>query len=359
MRRLAKLAVLATMVLGATRGSAQSPSPGAPRACGDSRVAAAADSLASRFDDHQFVFIGSTHGDLKIEQFLTCLVTRPAFASRATDIVVEWASGAHQQLLDRYTLALDSIADRSLMPMWLDTDSPTLWATLPQVREFVHTLKAVNHTLPLSKRIRLIGGNEVIPWAGIRAVEDLAPYPYRTNRIPHVLVEHLAKEPGNRTLVVYGDCHIHYGANNFMLDLADALGRERLFVVGRIGELTPEDRAFLTATSDPRYAFFVPATRIPRSVEAPPSLRVCGEDAAKPVTDYIDGLVYLGPTADRSLVGAIPLTTDQQRELARRSAIMADRQQTMRVRHEGKSQWFRAHPNDFPRRPALATGPRR
>src|SRR5829696_7870954 len=167
MRNVAKLGVLTTLILGAPAPTAQALTPSAPRACADSGVAAAADSLASRFDDHQFVFIGSTHGDLKIEQFLMCLVTRPAFTARATDIVVEWASGAHQQLIDRSTLALDSIADHGLVPIWLDTDSPTLWTTLPQVREFVHTLKDVNRTLPPSRRIRLIGGNEIIPWASI------------------------------------------------------------------------------------------------------------------------------------------------------------------------------------------------
>jgi hypothetical protein len=321
-------------------------------------MAAAADSLSARFDDHQLVFIGSTHGDLKIAQFLMCLIGRPAFTRRATDILVEWASGADQLLIDRYILALDSVPSDSLASIWLDTDSPTLWVTLPQVREFVHTLRDVNRSLLPAKRIRLIGGNEVIPWARVRVVEDLAPYPYRTNRVPHLIVEHLAKTPGNRTLVVYGDCHIHYGAG-IMSDVVDALGRGRLFVTGRIGEPAPADRAFLAATGDLRNPFFVPASRFPRGVEAPPALRVCGEDASKPLADYIDGFVYLGPAPDRSLVGTIALTSDQQRELARRASIMADPQTTMRIRYQARDQWFRAHPNDFPSRPSLGTVRRR
>jgi hypothetical protein len=50
-------------------------------------------------------------------------------------------------------------------------------------------------------------------------------------------------------------------------------------------------------------------------------------------------------------VGAIPLTTKQQQELARRSSIMADGRQTMRARYQGRAQWFSAHPNDLPARP--------
>ena len=294
-------------VLSAATGAAQSSSTSPPSTCRDSGTAAVADSLSARFDHHQFVFIGSTHGDLKIEQFLMCLVSRTTFTQRATDILVEWASGAHQRLIDRYVLSLDSIASDSLERIWLDTDSPTLWATLPQVREFVHALRDVNRSLPATKRIRLIGGNEVIPWARVRSLEDLAPYPYRTNRVPHLIVEHLAKAAGNKTLVVYGDCHIHYGAN-IMSDVVDALGRGQLFVTGRIGEPAPADRVFLAAAGDSRSAFFTLASRFPRGVEVPPSLRVCGENVRTPLADYIDGFVYLGPTPDRNLVGAIPLT---------------------------------------------------
>jgi hypothetical protein len=57
----------------------------------------------------------------------------------------------------------------------------------------------------------------------------------------------LAKTPGNRTLVVYGDAHIRYLGNNFMGDIEAALGRANLLVVGRMGELRPEERGYLPA----------------------------------------------------------------------------------------------------------------
>lgn len=72
----------------------------APNRCTTAAAAAAADALAAKFDDHQFIFIGSTHGDRKIEEFLMCLVTRPAFHQRSTDIVTESASSGQQRLLD-------------------------------------------------------------------------------------------------------------------------------------------------------------------------------------------------------------------------------------------------------------------
>lgn len=254
--------------------------------CPNPSAAAAADALSASFDNHQFVFIGSTHGDAKIEDFLRCLVSRPGFKRRVTDIVVEWASSGHQRLLDRYLLSLDDLSAEALEPIWFDTDQPTLWATMPQVRHFVTTLREINRTLPAAKRIRLVGGNDGVDWAKVQAPEDLAPYPYRTNLVPHVIVEHLAKTPGNKTLVVYGDAHIRLKGNNFMSDLTEALGRAKLFVVGRIGELVPDERAYLAAIADPNNAFFVEARRFPGTMPWPNSLRIRPEERS-PLAEYI------------------------------------------------------------------------
>ena len=316
-----------------------------------SAAASAADELAKQFDQHQFVFIGSTHGDLKIEQFLACLVTRPAFRERVTDVVTEWASSGQQRLIDRYILNLEELSMDDLAPIWFDTDAPTMWTTLPQVRETLKALHDVNKTLPAAKRIRLVGGNDPTDWSKIKVTEDLAPYPFKTNFMPHLIIEHLAKTPGNRTLVIYGDGHIHYKGNNFMPDLEYALGRSKLFVVGRIGELRPDERNYLAAVGDPNQTFFVDARRFPTDIPWPKSLRVAYEETSKNLADYIDAFVYLGPEADKDMTGSIPLTAAQQRELARRNSITSDWQRAMQARFKGRAQWFGAHPNDIPPRP--------
>lgn len=348
--------ILAALVAGLliVNGSSHVPSRAAAAdagRCANPSAAAAADALAAKFDDHQFVFIGSTHGDLKLEQFLMCLVSRPSFHQHVTDIVVEWASSGHQELLDRYVMRLDPIEADRLAPIWLDTDQPTLWATLPQVRQFVETVRAVNGTLPPARRVRLLGGNDGVDWAKVRVAEDLAPYPFKTNWMPHLILDHLAKTPGNRTLVVYGDAHIRRKGNNFMSEIEGALGRATLFIVGTIRELQADERASLAAIGDPAKPFFVDATRFPRMAPWPASLQTRYNERAEPLTDLVDGVVYLGPEPDTILVGAIPLSAEQTRELARRGAITSDPQRTMRARYQGRGEWFRAHPNDVPPRP--------
>ena len=341
-------ALLSTFLALSVSGATQSSAPGP---CATPATALTADEVAAQFAEHQFVFIGATHGDAKIEEFLMCLVTRPTFQQRVTDIVVESAGSGHQKLIDRYVLLLEDIPPDALTPIWFDTDSPILWARLPQVRKFAATLRDVNRTLPPAKRIRLVGGNDGVDWTKVRTAEDLAPYPYKTNFIPHLLIEHLAKAAGNKTLVVYGDAHIHYQGNNFMGELEFALGRSKLFVVGRIGELAPEERAYLAAVGDPTTPFFVDSKRFPTNLPWPQSLKVAFEERSPQLSDYIDAFVYLGPERDRNLAGSLPLTEAQQRELDRRSSIMSDHQRTMRARLQGREQWFRSHPNDFPARP--------
>ena len=136
-----------------------------------------------------------------------------------------------------------------------------------------------------------------------------------------------------------------------MGDLEAALGRAKLFVVGRIGELDPTERAYLAAVGDPNKAFFVESRRFPTTIPWPPSLRVTAEERSANLADYIDAFVYLGPEPDRNLAGAVPLSAAQRRELDRRNSIMSDPQRTMRARYQGRDQWFRAHPNDVPPRP--------
>jgi len=157
---------------------------GSANTCQTPATAQVADAVATQFDKHQFVLIHGTHGTAKIDEFLICLLSRPAFTSRATDIVAEWASCAQQPLLDRYLLTLDTVAAADLIPIWFDTDTPEMWTTLPTLRQLVVTLRHANTALPLAKRIRLVGGNEGIHWAKVQRVEDLAAYPLNARVAP-------------------------------------------------------------------------------------------------------------------------------------------------------------------------------
>ncbi|HEY3123550.1 MAG TPA: hypothetical protein VGK70_05765 [Thermoanaerobaculia bacterium] len=77
--------------------AARTPDSGA--ACASRELAAVADRVVASFEDHQFVFIGSTHGGRKTHDFLLCLLSRPRFQRRVADVLVGFASPVHQVLI--------------------------------------------------------------------------------------------------------------------------------------------------------------------------------------------------------------------------------------------------------------------
>jgi hypothetical protein len=333
-----------------------------PMSCTAPGVAEAADGVAAQFERHQFVYISSTHGDAKIDEFLSCLVARPGFTRRVTDIIAEWASASvsNQRLMDRYFLALEPIPVDSLWTVWLDTDNPTVWATLPSLRYFFESLRAVNATLPAAKRIRLLGGSDNTEWSKVRTVQDLAAYPFKTNLMEHFLPEHLAKVPGNRTLVVYGDGHTRHNGGWFVTQVDYAIGREKSYVLGVLHERNAGEEAWLRQVGPVDRPFFVTSDKFPGGAGGgfPTLLRAGAESSnSTRLTDYIDGLLYLGPERSRAMIGAIPMSAAMQKELARRAAIMSDGRATMDARYSGRSTWFARHPNEFESRPVVARRP--
>ena len=311
-------------------------------------LADVADQVAALFDQHRFVFITSTHGDAKVHEFLLCLLSRPAFQERVTDIVVEFATAAHQDRMDRYLLKLESIPPESLRAAWFDTDDPKLWAGLPQMGEFMNAVRKVNDGLDARKRIRVLGGNEPIPWASIRTTEDVARYPYKTNWTAHLLTEHLAPEQNSRVLVVYGEGHIHHDGGTLMSDLESELDAKNWFVIGTIHDLEAGESERVRVLGDPRAPYFVKAQDYPAETQLPSSFFYVKDGA---LSRYVDGVLYLGPEPDRDLSNTVPLTKAETLELARRESLRGDPNSFMMKRLGKKNEWFKTHPHDVPERP--------
>lgn len=343
---LCRLCCLISALAGFAAGQ-QTPAAGSGP-CRSPAVEAVADNLAATFDQHQFVFIGSTHGDAKIEDFLRCLVSRRSFNTRATDIVVEYASPFHQGLMDRYLLTVDPIAADTLAAAWFDTDNPRLWAGLPQIPAFFAAVRAVNVTLPPAKRLRIIGGNEPVNWATVQKPEDLAPYPYKNNNTAHLITEHLAHDKSRRVLVVYGDGHIHRNGGTLMAELEAKIDRTQLFVIGTIDDLKTGERDAVSKFGDPAGPFWVTATGFPQKGPYPSDLFYV---RSGPVASYVDAIIYLGPEPNRSLLDTVPLSAAQRTEIDRREALLGDPRRVMQIRYGGKDTWFRTHPLDLPQRP--------
>lgn len=341
----------------AVRTAWVTPEPDAGRrwgrtACRSAAVAAVADSVADRFRLNRFVFIGSTHGGVKRHQLLLCLLSRPAFQARVTDIIVEFASGAHQELLDRYLLDLQELPPASLRALAFDTDHPPLFATIPQVPEFLQAVRAVNERVELARRVRVLGGSETADWSTVRTREDLAPFPFKTNYTAHLITEHLAPDPGARALVVYGDGHIRHGNGTLTANVEAELDPDSLFVIGTITALADGEREAVEAFGNPDRPFYISAEAFPAVARIPDGLIAGVTTSRAPraeparLAEKIDALVYLGPAADTNLMGSIPFSPAEQAELARRDSLRG--RGTMEIRYGGRERWFARHPHDVP-----------
>ena len=316
--------------------------------CSSSEIAAVADSVAAAFDVHQFVFIGSTHGRKKSHDFALCLLSRPAFQQRATDVLVEWANPVHQPLVDRYLLRLEPVAMESLRRVWLDTDAPDLWGRTSLIPEFYSTVRAINTGLAPSRRLRILGGSEPIDWSRVSSSADLAVYPFKNNWAAHAIAEHFAPTPGRRLLVIYGDAHIHHAGGFLMAELAGRVDRAQRFVVGTIASLEEQDRERIARLRDSSRPFYRSTRDLPASVPAPEALFYVRE---RPLGDHVDAIVYLGPEPDRDLSRSVELTPQERSELDRRALLRGDSRQLMGLRLENRARWFQTHPNDLPARP--------
>ena len=306
---------------------------------------AVADSVAAQFDTHQFVFMGSTHGWKKQHDFQLCLLSRPAFQRRATDVMVEWANPAYQSLVDRYLLKLEPIPIDLLVPVWIDTDAPDLWGRLTLMPAFYEAVRAINERLEPARRIRVIGGNEPIEWSRVQAQEDVARYAYKSNWAAHVIMEHYAPEPSRRLFVIYGEGHVNR-RGGLTAEARLKVSLDQWFMVGTIRERGVDEDS-IARLGDPAQPFFAGTAKLVAAPPYPRDLAIAGQ---QPLTSVINAVVYLGPEPDRSMSRAVDLTPAQQAEVARRNQIKGDLQRLMQLRYGHRAEWFRTHPNDIPPR---------
>jgi hypothetical protein len=339
----------ATAAAGMPLAAAVQSHPKSAPGCASQAFAEVADSVASAFDTHQFVFIGSTHGGKKSHDFLLCVLSRPSFQRRATDILVEWGNPVHQALVDRYLIKLDPLPISSLKPVWFDTDAPKLWGRLPLIPEFYEAVRSINSQLDPPRRIRVIGGCEPIDWSTVKTAADVAMYPFKNNWAAHVITEHFAPDPARRLLVVYGEAHIYHDGGNMMNRLYASIDRGALFVVTTI-DAPREDVAHLARLGDPARPFYASSRRFPSAGPYPRALFYVRD---KPLAQHADAVVYLGPEPDPDLSNQMELTQAEKSEVDRRDSIKGDLRQLMRRRYENRDRWFRSHPNDLPPDPRI------
>lgn len=197
------------------------PAAGAPKsskALSASSGRPAVDGILEAFRSYPLVGLGDAHGMAQEQDFYAALVRDPRFAREVGNIVVEFGSAAHQDIMDRYTDG-QYVPYTELRKVWTDTVG---WAPPPFDLGYVNffaQVRAINQSLPSSARIHIWLGEPPLEVSQLNKKEDFAPPPEWRKTHPHDdiwawrdsypadLIGRQILSKGRKALVIYGSDH--------------------------------------------------------------------------------------------------------------------------------------------------------
>jgi len=148
------------------------------------------------------------HGAREPHQFLRRVLGDEKILRAVDVVIVEFATGEHQDVLDAYIRGED-IPFATLSKVWRDTgQSPVEPWNSPLYHQLLDVIRNGNRDLPPDKKVRVVAGDPPIYWEKIRTRED-----YRAARIhrdPYVtgLAIEQAFSLGKRVLIIFGGAHL-------------------------------------------------------------------------------------------------------------------------------------------------------
>jgi len=160
--------------------------------------------LVNLFATHSLVALGEVHGSQDEADFITALLHHPAFPAAVQIIVVEFGNALYQPVMDRF-IAGETIAARDLRPVWRDFFG---WGfDAPIYEQFFRTVRAINRTLPLAQRLRVLLGDPPFDWSQITQAVDLNSMMEKRDLHYASLVETHILAPGYHGLLIAGLGH--------------------------------------------------------------------------------------------------------------------------------------------------------
>ena len=173
--------------------------------------------LISAFDQVDVLALGEVHGRKADSDLRIALVRHPDFATKVRYIVVEFGSTTEQATLDRYIRG-ENISGAQLAQVWKTTTQAAngVWED-PIYMDFLAAIRDVNSKLPVSARIRVLGGD---PGPGDNRSRETAAVAILKEQ---VLQKHA------KALVIYGAAHFYRNApKDYWANMGDDIGIARM-----------------------------------------------------------------------------------------------------------------------------------
>jgi hypothetical protein len=215
----------------ASLAGAQTPNRAAPT------VQPAIDGILAAFEKHPLVGIGDVHNMAQQEDFFATLIRDPRFAKEVGNVVVEFGTATHQDILDRYVNG-GAVSFAELRSVWGDVVGATPAVTGLGYANFFAQVRTTNLSLPPERRIRVWGGEPVLDWATVKTQEDIRPAMAQRDTHPASIIKEQILAKDKKALVIYGNAHfgmpgipVELGQVNLLRDLVERDQPGAFFVV--------------------------------------------------------------------------------------------------------------------------------
>jgi len=140
--------------------------------------------------------------------FLRRLLSDRSILEAVDVIIVEFAAGSNQTILDAYIRG-EEVPFATLSQVWRDTgQSPNGPWDSPLYEELLQVIRDANRDLPLDKKVRVIAGDPPIDWERIQTREDFSAARIPRDSYAADLVMEQAFQLGKRVLIIFGGAHL-------------------------------------------------------------------------------------------------------------------------------------------------------
>jgi hypothetical protein len=190
---------------GVASTAAANTAPGSLSRSGSSLTQA----VLAAFGTSRLVGLAEAHQLQEHHDLLQTLISHPRLPGVVDDVVVEFGNALYQDTIDAFVLDGQPVADADLRLVWRNTtESPLMTWDAPVYEQFFRRLRAVNWTLPPSKRIRVLLGDPPVDWSKVTSHSQI-PLGQRDTHAASV-VEQQVLARGRRALLCYGGEHLQH-----------------------------------------------------------------------------------------------------------------------------------------------------
>jgi hypothetical protein len=203
-----------------------------PQLPGDPKPSNAIEAIVKAFDTRKLVALGEAHWLQEEADFIAMLIRHPEFPIKVNDIVVELGNALYQDVIDRY-VAGKEVAPAELRQMWRITTTPLAWNP-PIYEKFFANVRALNQTLPASRRLRVLLGDPPIDWNKVQTREEIQSFGGRRDQHYARVVEDEVLAKGRKALLIAGGSHFNRNGDSPMNNAGGLIERGRpksLFII--------------------------------------------------------------------------------------------------------------------------------